>query len=273
VQINAGHSGAWFNPETNGQGQLIDIDPSQKFMFIAWFTYTDAASDNPFQQRWLTAQGSYSGNSATLDLYETVGGKFDAVQAVTSTLIGKVTLSFSSCSEGTMTYTIDDENLQGEFPLIRVISGSEYVCEQIVGNTTQAVNINAGMDGAWFEPATSGQGFLIDSNPGENGEDFMFVAWFTYGDDTASGQYWLTAQGNFEGSVAEMVVYETTDGSFNDPRRPTSEPVGTMTIDFVDCSNALLTYSITDQDLEGDIPIQRVIPGSKDLCEEISGLQ
>jgi len=46
--------------------------------------------------------------------------------------------------------------------------------------------------------------------------------------------------------------------------------VGTMTIDFTDCSNALLTYSLTD-DAEGSIAIRRVIPGGEALCEELVG--
>jgi hypothetical protein len=128
TDINAGHAGAWFNPDTSGQGQLIDIDAAEKFMFMAWFTYTDEASDNPFQQRWLTAQGNYSGDTAILGLYETLGGEFDMPQEVTTTLVGEVTLTFSSCAEGEMTYTIDDENLQGSVPLFRVIPGSENTC-------------------------------------------------------------------------------------------------------------------------------------------------
>ena len=127
-QINAGHSGAWFNPDTSGQGQLIDVEPEGQFMFVSWFTYTGAASANPFEQRWLTAQGNYSGDTAELDLWETLGGQFDAPQEVTNTQIGEVTLSFSDCGQGQMTYNLDAEELQGEFPLLRVIPGSDNVC-------------------------------------------------------------------------------------------------------------------------------------------------
>jgi hypothetical protein len=172
-----------------------------------------------------------------------------------------------------MTYNIEDENLQGEFPITRAIPGSEETCDQLAAgsNSTQAVDINAGMDGAWFDPQTSGQGFLIDSDPNGVNGNFMFVAWFTYGDDTASGQRWFTAQGGFSGSVAELVLYETTDGSFDDPRPTNLERAGTMDIDFTDCSNAQLVYSVTDENLAGEIAIQRAVPGAEALCEEISG--
>jgi len=268
--INAGHAGAWFNPATSGQGQLIDIDPVAQFMFISWFTYTDADSANPFEQRWLTAQGTYSGNSATLELSETLGGQFNAPQAVTTLPVGEVTLTFNSCAEGSMSYKIDDEGLEGSFPLVRAIPGSEQTCQSLNGESTQAIDINAGMDGAWFDPLTSGQGFLIDSDPDGGFGNFLFVAWFTYGDTTESGQRWFTAQGGFEGSVADLVVYETTDGSFDDPRTPNTDDAGTMTIDFTDCSNAQLSYSLIEGNLEGNVAIQRAVPGAKALCEEIS---
>jgi hypothetical protein len=272
-QINAGHSGAWFNPDTSGQGVLIDVEPEEQFMFVSWFTYTDAATENPDEQRWLTAQGKYSGNTAQLDLFETFGGRFDDPQVVTTNQIGEVALSFSDCDQGQMTYLIDEEALQGEFPLLRVISGSGNVCGERSGATTQAVDINAGMDGAWFDLNTSGQGFFIDTQPDPEGGNFVFVAWFTYGDDTASGQRWLTAQGSFEGPIAEIDVFETTGGSFNDPQAPSTTNVGTMSIDFTDCSNAQLSYSLPADPAAGDIAITRAIPGSQALCEELEGAE
>jgi len=273
-QINTGHSGAWFNPVTSGQGLLLDVEPVEQYMFIAWFTYTDAASDNPFEQRWLTAQGNYSGNTAVLELYETLGGKFDDPQAVTTTRIGEITLSFSDCSHGQATYSFDAEGLQGGFPLERAIPGSGNTCDELDGSSTQSVDINAGMDGAWFDPATSGQGYLIDSYPNPDGSNFIFVAWFTYGDDTASGQHWYTAQGGFAGSLAELDVYESTGGSFDDPQAPDTIKVGAMSIDFTDCSNAQLTYVLLPVDgAEGDVAIQRAVPGTQALCEEIAGTE
>jgi len=265
--LNAGHAGAWFNPETSGQGQFIDMVPAEQFMFISWFTFTDAASDNPFEQRWLTAQGNYSGNTAELDLFETLGGKFDDPQMVTTTRIGEVILSFSDCDQGLMAYSFDEEELQGEFPLLRVIDGSGNVCEELNRNTTQVVDINAGVDGAWFDSDTPGQGFFIDAHVDGEGVNFIFVSWFTYGDQTASGQRWLTAQGGFEGSTAEIDVVETTGGSFDDPEPVSTTKVGTMSLDFTDCSNALLTYSLPADSAEGDIAITRVIPAGKALCK------
>jgi hypothetical protein len=46
-----------------------------------------------------------------------------------------------------------------------------------------------------------------------------------------------------------------------------------MSLDFTDCSNALLTYSLTDDGAEGDIAITRVIPAGAALCEELAGAE
>ncbi len=173
--INAGHAGAWFNAATSGQGQLIDIEPDSQFMFLSWFTYTAVDSDHPFEQHWFTAQGNYVGNKAELVVYETLGGKFDDSQAVNTEAVGTATLSFTNCGLGRMNYTIDTLGLSGSFPLQRAIQGSDNVCEQRTGNTSQSIDINGGMDGAWFDPNTPGQGFLIDAHPNPEGGNFIFV--------------------------------------------------------------------------------------------------
>lgn len=271
ARIDVGHSGAWFNPATRGQGQFLEIEPDKQFVFLSWFTYTDDASDTPNQQHWFTAEGNYNGSKAELILYESVGGRFDQPQAVTTTPIGDVTLTFSDCGHGTMSYRFDDRDLVGSIPMMRTISGSGNVCESRTDSTTQAVSINHGMDGAWSDPNTPGQGFFFDVHAGEDGSEFIFVSWLTYGDDTASGQRWLTAQGPFEGTAAEIIVYETTGGSFDDPETTTTDPVGTLSIDFTDCSNAILIYSLTEEGLESTIDIQRTIPGTQALCLELAG--
>ena len=275
-QINAGHSGAWYNPATSGQGQLIEVVPEEQFMFLAWFTYTDLASDSPYEQHWYTAQGNYSGSTADLILHETLGGQFDSPQPPDTNPVGTVTVSFSDCRQGQMVYRIDADGRQGTLPLHRVIPGSDHVCEDHVARAamaTEAVAVNAGMDGAWVNGDTLGQGFLVDAHPDPEGGNFIFVAWFTYGDDTVSGQRWLTAQGGFAGSTAAIDIYETTGGLFDDPHPVDVSPVGTMTIDFADCSNAQLSYTLSDEGLGGDMAISRLIPNAQAMCEELAGAQ
>jgi len=276
-QINAGHSGAWYNPESSGQGALIDILPASQFLFLSWFTFTAGAHGEPGEPHWFTAQGNYSANTADLVVYETTGGQFDDPRAVKIQAIGAASLVFSDCAHGLLHYKLDNWDRQGSIRLQRAIPGSENVCEQITAAdgetevTTQAQDINAGMDGAWYKPATSGQGLLVDVHPDPNGDDFIFMAWFTFGDATSSGLRWLTGQGGYAGATADLELFETTGGLFDDSRMTETVKVGSATIEFTDCKSARLNYSLEDEDRSGEIELIRAIPGGEGLCEKMAG--
>ena len=130
--------------------------------------------------------------------------------------------------------------------------------------------INPGLSGAWFNPATSGQGWLLDVVEREMGLE-LFVAWFTYDvnpppddetDDFGSRQHrWFTALGSVSGDTAVMDVFLNSGGVFNDPRETHSEPVGSMTIQFTDCINAQLSFDFDASDEHDDsLDIVRLSP-------------
>ena len=131
--INQGISGAWFNPATSGQGILFDVEPNTSFIFGAIFTYETAAAaklGSP-DHRWLTVQGNYTGNTAELPIFLTSGGVFDQPVATTTAPIGTATVSFTSCTEGSIAYVLNDPPLSGTIPLQRVIAGTEALCSQL----------------------------------------------------------------------------------------------------------------------------------------------
>ena len=294
MDINAGHSGAYFEARTAGQGLLAEFVPSamttpategsrhrteqsEGFAFASWFTYTPETMGNPFQQHWYTMQGNYSGDRAHLEIFETLGGAFDAGDPVDTNKVGTANWVIHDCLRGELVYNFDDGR-QGVIPFTRVIPGSEDGCQDLAGPTPRAVDINAGMDGAWFEPATAGQGFFLDVQPDtgppvgatvEASSGFAFVAWYTYGADTASGQQWYTAQGSFTDSIAAIDIFETTGGSFDDPRSPSTVKVGTMNLDFTDCDNVDIMYAF-DGGPSGDIDATRVVPNAGARCSELA---
>lgn len=134
--INQGISGAWFNPTTPGQGFLIDVRPSDNFIFIAWFTYEAETPGVPIlkvgsnDQRWLTAQGNFTGAGAQLPIFNTTGGQFNGPRGTTTTQVGTMNVNFSSCTAGTLTYTLPN-NLTGQIALQRVLPGTESLCQQL----------------------------------------------------------------------------------------------------------------------------------------------
>lgn len=44
-----------------------------------------------------------------------------------------------------------------------------------------------------------------------------------------------------------------------------------MTIDFADCSTAVLKYTLDDDGVDGEIDIIRALPGGESICEALAG--
>lgn len=139
--------------------------------------------------------------------------------------------------------------------------------------------INAGLNDAWYNPATSGQGMLIIVFP-ERQE--VFLAWFTYDTERPSGNVranigdpghrWLTAQGPYDGDTAILQVYETKGGVFDaeQPRPATGAPVGSIEITWLDCETAILSYRIDTTENSGMIELRRITRDNVAMCEALA---
>lgn len=133
--------------------------------------------------------------------------------------------------------------------------------------------VTAGLNDAWFDPNTSGQGFLIVVLA-----DTVFLAWFTYDvnqppmDATAvvghPGHRWLTAQGPFEGDTAVLDINLSSGGQFDSANPPVGPPtrVGELTLQWSDCRNATLSYQM-DGVGSNVVAIRRISQANIPLCE------
>ena len=146
IQINAGMNDTWRNKDTHGQGFFISVFPDtspdrpEPVMFVGWFTYdlerppadVTAVLGEP-GHRWLTANGPYSGNIATLDIELTQGGIFDSgIPAPAQTPgYGSMTVQFTSCSAGVVTYDIPSVGVSGTVPIERVANDNVALCESL----------------------------------------------------------------------------------------------------------------------------------------------
>jgi hypothetical protein len=150
----------------------------------------------------------------------------------------------------------------------------------VVRRDLSGFEINPGLTDAWYDPATSGQGFLITVFP-NLGQ--LFVAWFTYDterppeDVTAMlgepGHRWLTAQGPYEGNTANLTINLTEGGVFDAAEPPAITDLdgyGSMTVEFTDCSSGLVQYEISSLSISGEIPIERIALDNVALCESLS---
>ena len=169
----------------------------------------------------------------------------------------------------------------GELPLIDY-SGSGAVTEDnLVMIDIEEINdflINPGLNDAWFNPDTNGQGFLIVVYPQI---EQIFLAWFTYDtvrpDDSVTamlgepGHRWLTAQGPYTGNKAVLDIVVSEGGIF-DSGTPAPIPRldGTIVLEFDDCTAGTITYDIPSVDRQSVIPIERVTPDNVALCETLA---
>jgi hypothetical protein len=139
LEMNAGLNDAWFNPGTDGQGFFVIVYPQIEQIFLAWFTYDIVrppmdvtASVGEPGHRWLTAQGPFVGNRASLNLYNTSGGIFDSAEpAPTSQPYGNIVLEFSSCGRGTIKYDIHSIDWQSTVPIERIVLDNIPLCEAL----------------------------------------------------------------------------------------------------------------------------------------------
>jgi len=198
---------------------------------------------------------------------------------------------------GTVLSEDDDSGAGSNAQIVRTLSAGTYTVEATTfasattGTFVVSVNtpptctdcpfqINSGLNDAWFNTATNGQGFTIIVFP-EMKE--MWVAWFTYDverppDDVNAilgdpGHRWLTAQGPYDEDTATLTIYVTEGGVFDSPVPATStDPAGdgTLVIEFVDCTEALATYEITSLDISGVIPLERIVLDNVPLCEVLA---
>jgi len=138
--------------------------------------------------------------------------------------------------------------------------------------------INAGLNDAWYNPATDGQGFFVIVFPVIHK---MFLSWFTYdierppGNVTAllgdPGHRWLTAIGDYSGDTAVLTIDLTQGGVFDshDPV-PSHQPYGTITVTFTDCHTGEVSYDIPSASQTGVVPIQRIANDNVPLCQSLA---
>jgi len=141
--------------------------------------------------------------------------------------------------------------------------------------------INAGLNDAWFNPETDGQGFFISVFPDLG---LASLAWFTYDTELTAegtpanlgdaGHRWVTALGPITGNQVLMNIEMTSGGIFDtatdiqrtDP--PGSD--GTVLLIFTSCNSGTVEYNIPSINRQGLIPIQRVANDNIALCQALN---
>jgi hypothetical protein len=138
-RISSAMSGGWFYPPTSGQGFLMDVFDSSNQLFLAWFTYDLQRPDASVTamigdpgHRWMTALGPFDGNTAELKIYWNSGMIFDSANPPTEqTQDGEMTVEFSDCATGIVTYDLGSSGASGQVPIQRLANDAVPMCESL----------------------------------------------------------------------------------------------------------------------------------------------
>ena len=235
------YQGLWYkSPAESESGWGINLAHQGDVIFVTWFTY-----DINGKAWWLTmtatktAEGVYSGQ-----LVRTNATPFSAfVPPASATVVGTGTLTFTSATNGTFTYTVNDGAnvatqtkaivLQTFGPVPTCVWGAQP-------DLTKATNYQD----LWWAAAGAEPGWGI--NLTQQGAT-IFATWFTY--DANHNPLWLSVTATQMGPGMYSGTLVLTGGpAFSavpfDPTKVTRTPVGTATFTFADGNNAMFNYSV-----------------------------
>jgi hypothetical protein len=268
-------SGTWYNPATGGQGFVFDIAPNNDgtaFLFGGWFTFNTPDIFLETYPIWFSLQGRFNTNqddffqpnrpNITVPIFNNGATAYDAIPLTKLTQAGTAHIQFQDCTHATLDYDFSSGSVifpgfaatTGSIPLVRLTGDSGC-------NSAPALTVaksSRGFSGTWYNPATSGQGFVFDVNPITNG-GYIFGGWFYR---SAGATAWFSMQGAFEPAATEADVpfYCAPGGVFDSAERAgKSKKCGTSHLQFTSCSTATLTYTFAAEPPE-TIPLQRLTP-------------
>lgn len=88
----------------------------------------------------------------------------------------------------------------------------------------------------------------------------------------ATDQRWITGLGAYSGDRVTLNVELTSGGIFNasEPLATQAPGYGTITIVFLNCNEAVLTYNFPSVGLSGQMTLTRAVPDNVALCEALN---
>ena len=160
--------------------------------------------------------------------------------------------------------------LGGEARYTLAIDGTLHRVDPILGDFTRpnfrlnrfrlTSRLSSYFSGAWYNPALSGEGFLI--NIFDAAAPKASLTWFTYAPDASGRQMWLFGSGPIDFNSAEIELFVTEGGrmgSTDNPANVRRTRWGTATLGFEYCGHGAVNVRPDDPALtRGTILIERL---------------
>ncbi len=218
----------WAGSAENGWG--VSISQHGPIQFNVIFAYDSAG-----KSLWYVMPGgsfNAAGTVFTGSLYLPNSSPFsayDKTKFVVGAPIGTATITYANNSTATLAYTING------------ISATKSIQRQVFSAEITGPNLRTN-DLWWATSAEDGWGLNI----AQQGR-VLFPVWYTY--DAAGKATFFTAQGgSWSGTVWSGTVYAHTSAAWlgvaYNGSQFTANIVGTISLDFSDASNAMMTYTV-----------------------------
>lgn len=269
--LDARHSGLWYDPQSTGQGLMLDVEAANHRWFAAWFNFdratlafgTTVSYLRP-ALRWYSMLGqgdAASGMPIAGTLYSTAGGRFDGGAPQTAAQ-GQGSLRAIDCNTLEFSYATSDP-ANGAMPVLfgarrlQRLGPAPAACGG--ASLAEQSGLSAASTGSWVLEGRPNQGLLMQVDPGiAGGAGAVWGAWFGFDagePDDALGQHWLTVTGRSaagQSGVVELEWMRTLGGSFDAQPTRNTRVIGTGRLRFTACDRAVLEYSFDAPGLPGD---------------------
>lgn len=106
-------NGAWYDPETDGQGLTLEVLKEGARLIGFWYTYGENGGN-----RWFTFDGDINGSTAVVSIIQTSGGAFLQGDPVTRSEWGTGRFSVFDCDH--ITFEINSPEVTSSVPLTRL---------------------------------------------------------------------------------------------------------------------------------------------------------
>jgi len=116
------------------------------------------------------------------------------------------------------------------------------------------IPINKNINGSWYWPENTGQGFNIEVLENRNE---VLAYWYTYEKDTEK-QRWFIMQGEIVNNKAQLSILSTTGSSFVFSEPPDVLEWGTGEMFFDTCQTGTFVFTSSIEDVSAEIPMTRL---------------
>ncbi|MEP6938386.1 MAG: hypothetical protein ABI846_01380 [Rudaea sp.] len=196
--VDARYSGTWYDPARSGEGIELQILPNNKAS-VYFFTYPPASVSGT--QAWVYALGDVVGNG--IEFANVLRPTRDAQGKVTQNPWGRIALSFDDCGSGGMRWDGPSGWGAKEVTLKRLSSLQGLSCAAQPPAPAQA-------SGAWYDPRSTGDGFLLD----QLDPNTLSVLFFALGTDGT--QTWYQGLGTISAGSSSGVLLQPNGTHFGD---------------------------------------------------------